>query len=111
MGYIVLICCLALLFGCQSQDPTRDHARIMRGLEKRVTAEEARGIVLADLDNCIAEGRAMNTDESRKEAQLSTQIREIRNSKLDSFFARRRTGDEIWVYRTYATPDRRGGQR
>lgn len=106
----VLICCLVLLLGCQTPEGVRERAWIMGGLEKRVTPDEARLVAFRHIDTAIKQDLALNTDGGREEAETLAKLRQNQNSKLDWFLGRCRDGDEIWTYRYYLTPDRRGGE-
>lgn len=107
----VAIVCAVLLVGCQSPNSIDvDIARIASWLERRITHGEARHIFHDDFERAVAQARAANHEDSRAELEVLAKQRQRRISKLESFLSRSRRGDELWVYRTCATADRRGGE-
>jgi hypothetical protein len=107
------IVCAFLLVGCQSpQGPHDKTARIADALERRITADEARHILLDVIDREIraAQTRSATDEDARIVVTGLSRYRQRLSSKFDSFLGRSRPGDELWGYRTFATADHRGGE-
>lgn len=99
--------------GCQSyHDTSNNIARIAKSLERHISAQEARHIVLDYTEGAVKAARAntANPEESRQELEILTKNREQCSSRLESFLSRLRKGDELWVYRTYVSPGRPCGE-
>ena len=106
------IVCAVLLIGCQSPSGSHSEAvRIADALKQRLTPEEARHILLDDIDRAIqAAQKRSATHEADTEAAVLSRQRQRLSARFDSFLSRSRTGDEVWDYRTYVTADQRGGE-
>jgi hypothetical protein len=101
---------MVLLVGCQSPQSPRDDdtARIASSLERCITNEEARRMILNDIDLGIQGKQAQAPDP--RELVILAKNRKAISSRLESFLARSRSGDQLWVYRTYVAADWRGGE-
>lgn len=112
MRLLAAISCVMLLLGCHSVETRRREAdRITSALEKRITVEQARHIVLDVYDHAIQTADNDRTPGARAESETLAKKRQRLNSRLETFLGCYRPGDELWSYRTYVTPDRHGGER
>ncbi|MBA4148959.1 MAG: hypothetical protein H0X66_12655 [Verrucomicrobia bacterium] len=107
----VAVVCAILIAGCQSPRTSRDAAvRIASSLERRVTDAEARHILVDHIEHAIHAARAANHKDSSIEVEILSKKRHQLTARFDSFLSRSSSDDQLWAYRTYATPDQRGGE-
>jgi hypothetical protein len=107
------IICAVLLVGCQSPPGTHDETvRIALALKRRITPDEARHILFDDIDRAIqaAQTHLAAHEDVRTEVAILSSQRQRLSARFDSFFTHSRAGDELWDYRTYVTPEQRGGE-
>ena len=107
------IVCAVLLAGCQSQPCSHDESvRIAGALKTRITPDEVRHILFDDIDRAIQTAKTDLTthEDVRTEVVMLSRQRRRLSSRFDSFLGHSRSGDELWDYRTYVTPERRGGE-
>ncbi len=105
--------CAVLIVGCQSPRHSRhENVRIADSLERQITADEARHILFDDIDRDIEAAQARPAAEEGVGDVVTdlSQVRQGLSSRFDSFLERSREGDELWMYRTHVTADRRGGE-
>jgi predicted small secreted protein len=80
---IIALLSVIVLAACNTPSGSGfETVRIENALERRVTVEEAR----------------------------HKWLRDGLSSRLESFLSGAQEGDELWLYRTYVTTDRRGGE-
>jgi len=107
--FLIAIVCTVLVIGCESPQSSRDdNASIASSLEKPITNEEARHILFDDIDRSIRVAQTQASDQA--ELEILVKHRQKLSSSLESFLSRVRAGDQLWLYRIYATSDRRGGE-
>ena len=107
MGALVAIFSAVTFAGCRTSagfDTT-----IENSLERRVTYEEARHIALDGSDWDMK--AAADHNASHRELEILRDDRQRASSKLEAFLSQSREGDELWLYRTYVTVDRRRGEK
>ena len=111
MRFVLVIVCATLLIGCHSPRSSGDEtAQIASSLERRVTDAEARHILLDDIERAMQAARSANHDDSHRELEVLDKKRQRLTSKFESFLSHFQKDDQLWVYRTYVTSDRRGGE-
>jgi hypothetical protein len=112
MRFVVAILCAVLIVGCQSpQDSHGDVAAIAASLQRRVTEEEARHIVLGYVEDRTQklQERAASDEDSRVELEVLDKKRQRSISRLEAFLSGSRKGDELWTYRTATRPCQESG--
>jgi hypothetical protein len=124
MRYLIAIVGMTLLLGCQSLYSSRDDpaglaasfercvtAHIADSLERRITEEEARHILLDPFERDMRKLQepAASGANSRLEWDPLNKGRQRWNSKLEVFLAHSRTGDQLWTYVTADPPCRESG--
>jgi hypothetical protein len=98
-----------VVVGCQSPSASRHaNACIAKSLEKRIGDEEARHIAFDDIDRTMRAAQSNGSDFA--ELEVLARHRKSLYSKIEAFLSRFRGGDQLWVYRTHVTADRRGGE-
>jgi hypothetical protein len=101
--------CVVLILGCRG---SRDDAGVIaRSLEKRITREEARHMVLDELDTLMrdAKGRVA-AQGNTAEQEIVTGMRTDFSAELEAFLSHLGSGDELWLYRTPGKAKHRGAE-
>lgn len=108
-----VVACSVLLVGCHAPNlPPEEAARITVSLQKRITEDEARDILLTEFNSEIARLRQLPHHDKDAKAGLNalTRMQKRCMAHLDSFLSHRLRRDELWYYRSYITKDNRGGE-
>jgi hypothetical protein len=112
MRPLITIFCLVLAIGCRSTPSAPDSFdHITEALERPVTNDQAVELLVGEIDRSIVgfETRAAAGADSADAIRLLTAMRQKRIAELDALLKQKHSGDELWEYRTYATPDKRCG--
>src|SRR5581483_11818179 len=103
VGLHVFTLCAILFLGCGSPHvPTSDSAHLGSFVEKRITLEEARHLLLNDLERALSKAQVSSAFKNGNPAEVGILLKERArlSSHLESFLAHSRKGDQLWTYRT-----------